>query len=403
MLLLLGLISASAVASTPQLSCSPSNLGFGNVEVGQTETLTFTVTNGGTAIVTVSKITVSDSAFTTSQVSLPLVLSTGQSVPMSVTFTPTTKGWTGGTVKFSSDASNATLALKIGGTGVTSEAASASPSNLAFGQVAVGSSASQPLVLTNNRSWNLTISAVQANSSAFSIGGATFPLTLGAGQSVALTVKYTPQSAGTSGGSVSVSGAGLSIPLTGTGTVQTVGQLSVGPSPLNYGNVTVGATDTLPITMSAAGGSVTVSSATSSSSQFVLNGASFPLTIAPGQSVSFNVAFTPSSSGTMSGSLSFASNASNSPATESLTGVGTAASYTINLSWNQSSDVAGYNVYRSTSSNGTFSKINSAMDANTAYTDSSVMSGNTYYYAATSVTSGGQESSLSTPVQAVVP
>ncbi len=63
--------------------------------------------------------------------------------------------------------------------------------------------------------------------------------------------------------------------------------------------------------MSAAGASVTVSSDTSSSSQFALAGASLPFTIAAGQSASFNVVFTPQSSGAVSGSLSFASNAAN--------------------------------------------------------------------------------------------
>ena len=72
--------------------------------------------------------------------------------------------------------------------------------------------------------------------------------------------------------------------------------------------------------------------------------------------------------------------------------------------WNASSDVDGYNVYRSSTSNGSYSKINSTLDANTAYTDTSVVSGNTYFYAATSVNSSGEESSLSTPpVEAVVP
>jgi hypothetical protein len=42
----------------------------------------------------------------------------------------------------------------------------------------------------------------------------------------------------------------------------------------------VGTTETQPIMMSAAGSSVTVSSDASSSSQFVLDGATFPFTIA---------------------------------------------------------------------------------------------------------------------------
>jgi hypothetical protein len=403
MLLLFGLIQVSAAASVPQLVCSPASLGFGNVEVGQTETLTFTVTNGGATSVTVTEVTVSDSAFATSKLSLPQVLSAGQSVALSVSFSPQTTGWTSGTVKFSSNASNTTLVLGTGGTGVTSEPLAASPSHLSFGQVGVGSSASRTIVLTNAQSTDLKIASVQTSVDSFSIQGPTFPLTLGAGQSVTLTINFSPQSAGTAGGSVFVFGAGLSIPLTGTGT-EGVAVLSVAPSPLSYGNVTVGTTDTLPITISAADGSVTISSATSSSSQFVLDGASFPLTIPSGQSVSFNVAFTPKSSGTVSGSLSLASNASDSLANEPLTGVGVLTPYSISLYWDAGAEAVGYNVYRSTGSTGSYSKINAAVDANTAYTDQTVVGGNTYYYAATSVSSTGQESARSTPpVEAVVP
>ena len=149
--------------------------------------------------------------------------------------------------------------------------------------------------------------------------------------------------------------------------------------------------------MSAANASVTVSSDASNSSQFALTGASLPLTIPAGQSISFNVAFTPTVSGTVSGSLSFSSNASNSQTVESLTGTGTSKAYSVSLYWNASSGVAGYNVYRSTSSSGTYGKINSAPDPSTGYTDNSVNSGATYYYEATAVNSAGQESAPSTP------
>jgi fibronectin type 3 domain-containing protein len=116
------------------------------------------------------------------------------------------------------------------------------------------------------------------------------------------------------------------------------------------------------------------------------------------------VAFTPQSTGTISGSLTFGSNASNSQAVESLSGVGTVTVYSVSLFWNSSSDAVGYNVYRSTTASGKYSKINSTLNANTAYTDSTVVTGLTYYYEATSVNASGQESSLSTPaVQATVP
>jgi len=402
MLVLFALVPASAFASTAQLVSSPSNIRFGHVDIGQSETLMVTVTNGGLTSVTISKINVSNSAFSVSGVSLPQVLSAGQSAEVSITFAPTTKGWIGGTITLSSNASNSTLSVGAGGDGVTKESLTASPASLSFGPVAMGSSASLPLVITNAQSWAIKVSGIQATGNGFAISG-TVPLSLGGGQSITLTVTYTPQSAGIAGGSVFVSGPGLSIPLTGSGITSAVGTLSIAPAPLNYGSVTVGTTDALPITVSASGGSVTVSSATSSSSQFALQGASLPFTIPSGQSMSFNVAFTPASSGTVSGSLSFASNASNSQATESLTGVGTQPVYNVNLSWNSSSNVVGYNVYRGTSANGSYSRINSTVDANTAFTDSSVVAGSTYYYAATSVNSTGQESTLSTPVQVAVP
>ena len=401
-LLLVGLAPTRAGATGSQLNCLPSSLRFGVLDVGQTESLLVTVTNSGQTSVTLSGIAVSNSEFTTSSLSLPLTLLAGQSVDLSVSFTPTATGWTGGTIKFSSNASNPSLVLQVAGTGVSSESVTASPSALSFGSVATGSRSSLPVVIANARSWNVTISTIQATGSEFSVSGATFPLTLSAGQSVALNVTFAPQTAGETGGSLFVYGPGLSIPLTGTGI--TAGQLIIAPAPLNFGNVTIGTTATELISMSATGASVTVYSATSGNSQFALDGASFPFTIAAGQSLAFDVAFAPQTAGLETGSLAFASNASNPLTVEPLTGTGTAVSYTVNLSWNSSQNVEGYNVYRSTSANGTYSKINSTLDANTAYTDSTVVSGQTYYYEATAVNASGQESARSTPpVQAVIP
>jgi hypothetical protein len=401
-IMLLGIVSGSASAATAQLVCTPTSLRFGDMVVGQTESLLVTVTNNGETSVTVSGIAASNSEFTTSTLSLPLILVAGQSVDLNVSFTPAEVGWTSGTIKFSSNASNATLVLDVRGTGVSGESVTASPSIVSFGQVALGASSTVPVVLKNDRSSKVTLSALQITGSEFSASGLTLPLTLSSGQSVTVNVTFAPQSAGTIGGSLFVSGPTLNLPLTGTGTAP--GQLGIAPAPLNFGDVPVGTTQTQPITMSATGASVTVSSASSSSAEFVLEGASFPLTIAAGQNVSFNVAFTPQSSGTASGSLSFTSNAANSRALESLTGIGTVTPYSVNLFWNSGSDVVGYNVYRSNSPNGTYAKINSTLDANTAYTDSTVVSGQTYYYAATSVNSSGQESARSTPpVEAVVP
>ena len=360
--------------------------------------------NSGSTSVTVSSASLGSGEFSLSNLNLPVVLAAGQSVPVNVTFTPTTKGWTGEQGTFTSNASNPRLRFQAAGSGVRSNSVVASPASVWFGQVAVGMSSALPVVLANSRAGSVTITAFQMTGTGFSVSGPTLPVILTTGQCMTLNVTYAPLSAGTSLGSVFISGANLGVPLTGTGTTSLAGQLTISPASVNFGDVTVGNTGIQPITMSAATASVTVSSDASSNSQFVLDGASFPFTIPAGQSVSFNVACTPSNSGTVSGSLSFTSNASNSQTNESLTGIGTAPVYNVDLYWNASSDVVGYNVYRSTSASSGFAKINSAVDPNTAYTDSSVNSGTTYYYEATSVNSAGQESVPSTPpVVASVP
>lgn len=390
-------LPASAGASKQQLTCAPCSLRFGTVPIGQTETEIVVLTNGGSTSVTVSAASLAGTGFSLSNVSLPLVIAAGQSVSLNVTFSPTATGWTGGKGTITSNASNRQLMLELGGSGTTSDSLVASPASVSFGQIAVGSSSTVPVVLTNTRSWSVKITSWQATGNGFSISAPGVPFTLNGGQSVTLNLTFAPTSAGTSGGSLFVSGPSLNVPLAGTGTTTTAGQLTITPSLVNFGNVTVGTTGIQPITMSAANASVTVTSDASSSSQFVLNGVSLPLTIAAGQSMSFNVAFTPTGSGTVSGSLSFISNASNSQTSESLTGTGTQKQYSVDLNWNASSNVVGYNVYRSTSSNGSYGKINSSLDPNTAYTDSSVASGTTYYYEATAVNSSGEESVPSSP------
>jgi hypothetical protein len=289
---------------------------------------------------------------------------------------------------------------------VTSKSLIANPSTVPFGQVAIGASSTLPVVLKNDRDWDLTLGSARTTGRGFSVSGASFPVTLKARESITLNVSFAPRSAGTVGGSLFVTGVGLIVPLTGTGggTTPVVGYLTLAPTLVNFGSVPEGTTQTRPMTISATGASVTVSSASSSSSQFIVQGASFPLKLAAGQSLSLKVAFTPESGAAVTGSLTFDSDASDSHALASVRGSGsTVTPYSVNLFWNYSSGAAGYNVYRSNNSNGVYSKINSPLDTATSYTDTTVASGQTYYYAATSVSASGQESARSAPVQVVIP
>lgn len=397
----MGFVSLTTQASTAQLANWPTTLHFGQVSVGQTETQLVTLTNKTQQSISITSIGVGNSEFSVAPISLPLVLASGQSVNVGVTFSPTVTGWVGGNLSFISTPAGNNLVIQAAGMGVASAELSASPASIPFGQVGVGTSTTTPITITNTRSWQVTLSGLQTQGGGFSVSGPAFPLTLHGGQSVTLNVTFTPQSAGLTYGTVTVVGSGLVIPITGTGTATTAGQLVVNPGSLNFGNIVVGTTGNASATLIASGGSVTISSGGSSDPQFGLPGVSFPLTIPAGQSILMNVAFTPQSSGGATGMLSFASNATNSTATASMEGTGTMPS--VSLSWSPTSDATGYNVYRCVQSNCSYTKMNSKLDPGVTFTDSTVTPGETYFYVATSVTSGGQESGYSTPVEVAVP
>lgn len=401
---LLSVLPMHAKAASEQLTCSSTTLRFGTVGVGETETLLVNLTNAGSTSVTLSEINLSNAEFNASVASLPTVLAPGQSVSVSIVFTPTTSGWTRGTIAFVSNASNPTLTLAVSGTGNNAPPVTATPSSLSFGSQTVGSTSTLPLVLTNTRKSALSLTGLQTSGTTFSITGPALPLSLPAGQSVTFTVAFSPQSVAIDGGSIFVQGPALTVPLAGTGAAVVVGQLTIAPSTLNFGNVTVGNTGNQTLNLSASAAAVTISSSASSSAQFSLAGTSFPITIAAGQSVSLDVAFTPQNSGAATGSLAFTSNAANAPPAEPVTGTGVTPVYTVGLSWTPStSDVTGYNVYRGPASTGPFSKINPSLNSTTAYTDSTVAANQTYYYMTTAVNSSNVESSPSTPAEAIIP
>jgi hypothetical protein len=196
----------------------------------------------------------------------------------------------------------------------------------------------------------------------------------------------------------------LNIVLSGSEAAQ--GQLSVSPASLSFGDVAVGADGVLNGTLGATGASVTISGASTGSSEFVLSGISLPTTLAAGQTASFTVTFTPAMAGASSSQLSFASDAENSPAAQALTGTGAAApQHSVALNWDPSagSGVVGYNVYRGGAPTGHYSKINPALDPVTTYTDYSVAAGQTYYYVTTADDEHGRESRYSNQTKAVIP
>ena len=70
-----------------------------------------------------------------------------------------------------------------------------------------------------------------------------------------------------------------------------------------------------------------------------------------------------------------------------------APAHTVGLSWDARTfpNVVGYNIYRGPSANGPYTKINSSLDPNTTYSDTTLQAGETYYYVTTAVDNQGVE------------
>lgn len=188
-------------------------------------------------------------------------------------------------------------------------------------------------------------------------------------------------------------------------TVSSPGALTPSSSSLNFGTVNTGASSTLPSTLTNTGASsVTVSNVSISGAGFNAIGVSAGQMIPVGQTATLNVSFAPAATGTVTGSVTIVSDASNSPTTISLFGAGAAVSHSASLSWIASSSaVIGYNVYRGTVSGGPYTKLSATSISGTSYLDSSVQAGQTYYYVTTAVDSNNLESAYSNEVVAPIP
>jgi hypothetical protein len=338
-----------------------------------------------------------------SGLTVPVTINAGANTTFTAKFTPTTAGNASGSVSITSNAPGSPLTIALSGT-ATQPQISTSPTTVGFGNVTTGTSNSQTITVTNNGTATLTISAASATGAGVTISGLTLPTSIAVGKNSSFNIVFSPTSAGLVNGSVSLtnnaSGSPLSIPVSGTGVAATF-LLGANPTSLDFGNVSIGNNKSLNVTLTNNGNSnITISSVTPTGSGFTDSGVSSGLTLTPNQTVTLSVTYTPTANGSSTGSVSVASNATNSPAVISLTG----SSHIVSLSWTASSsgDVVSYDVYRGTVS-GTYTILNTAPVTSTQFTDTTVADSVTYYYVVTAVDSIGVQSSDSNQVTVPIP
>jgi hypothetical protein len=377
-------LTGTGTAPGPELSANPASLSFARTVVGSTTAAqTVTITNSGTTAATVSGVTASGDF---SQSNNCQTIAVGGSCTVSVTFTPTTGGTRTGTVTVTSNANNSPTTIGLSGTGISST------TNIAL---------NQPITASSSDSSAYTAAmANDGNTSTYweSQDGAGYPqtLTVNLGSSYSLgsiVLDLPPSSAwstrtqtlsvlGSTNGSTFTTIAGsagytfnpstgntatLNLPSgtkaqyvqlsftanTGWSAAQVAefevfpavgggsssASLSVNPSSLTFASQALNTTSS-PQTVTVnntgtAAASISQIAATGDFGETSTCGA----TLAAGGSCTVSVTFTPTAAGAQTGSLTIASNASNSPTTVALTGTGAGS---VNLALNRPTSASGY-------------------------------------------------------------
>ncbi len=330
-------VSLSGTVTTSnqaKITLSPATINFGSVSIGTKGSSNLSIGNSGAADLVVSVIAVNGAEFALSGIATPRTISAGQSVPATVTFTPTAAGSASGSITLTSnDPSDPVVTVALNASGSTTQQGelTVTPTSLSFGSVATGSNTTQTIALTNSGNAPVHISSVVLAGKEFSVTGLTTPATLSPSGSATLSVKFAPTTAGSATGTIKVSsdapGSPVTINLSGTGTQA---GLSVSPSSFNFGSVVDGQTKSQLFTATNTGtATLTIAQVTVSGAGYSASGLNTPATIAAGKSATFSVLFAPTTAGALSGSVAVSSNAASSPASVALSGTGVAATVTV--------------------------------------------------------------------------
>jgi P pilus assembly chaperone PapD len=334
--------ATGAAAPAPAIAVSPTSLAFGTVMVGVPKTLALQVQNTGTATLNVTSIGLCSGTTTRFSVSPgSLTVAAGHSGTVNVTYTPTSAATDSGCIALTHNASNqaSPLSVNLSGTGSLTPvpAIAVSPTSLAFGTVTVGTPRTLALQVQNTGTATLNVTSIglcSGTTTRFSLSPGS--LTVAAGQSGTVNVTYTPTGAATDSGCIALThnasnqASPLSVNLSASGSPTPVPSMSLNPAALDFGTVAVGVPKTLALQIQNTGtATLNVTSVTLCSGTTTRFSFSPPsLTVAAGQSGMLDVTYTPLGSGTDSGCISLAHNASNvaNPLQVSLTAIALIAS-----------------------------------------------------------------------------
>jgi hypothetical protein len=209
-------------APAPAIQTNPTSINFANGVVGTGLSQPLIIKNTGTATLNITQVNETGSAFSVSGFTLPLNVNAGQQTTITVGFLPTVAGTVPGNISIVSNAPTSPTSVGLSGTAVAATLTlGINPTSLSFGNVTTGtSSAAQTVTITNTGNSSVTISQINLSAD-YSMTGGSAPVTLTPSQNLTLGVRFSPTTAVTVNGSISIvsnaAGSPATVSLLGTG------------------------------------------------------------------------------------------------------------------------------------------------------------------------------------------
>ncbi len=196
-----------------------------------------------------------------------------------------------------------------------------SPASVDFGQVVVGTSSTEEVIVTNAGTDILTVNAITTTNGVFTILSPSTPFTLAVGAMQTVTLSFSPTITQTENGNLHISSDDpnepvVIIPLTGEGVDSIPDQpdIAVSPTSVDFGSVLIGSSLDRVVTISNNGTAIlNVSNITTTGGAFTYISPTVPFIVPVGGSVDATVRFSPTSAPLKTGELHISSDDPDEP------------------------------------------------------------------------------------------
>lgn len=333
-------ITLTGQGATPKITMipDPSALDFGTIATGTTKTLALTIKNSGNSILTVNDISAPAAPFGyVFPPVFPISLLPGSTYTVTIRFSPAADGTYSQSLNVTSNASNGNPVVQLQGISATPNVTL--PGNIQFSSIGVNSTETKSFVIQNNGQIDVKILNFDIPQAPFTILNLPqTPLTLSAGSTLVLQVRFAPSKEGSFSSDLKVLFEHdltntKNVNFSGTGTAQGAvsgGNILLTPMQLDFGVISKGDKTTQQIVITNTGNQpFNITNISSPTLPFAVDYIGKPATqaapiqILPSGSINLTVTFNPQDARNYVSSFTITTDAVNGNQTVNLTGAAT--------------------------------------------------------------------------------